>query len=126
MRQEDMERFAFLFLCGERDKALLAGKEEMKFSDFERLSYITDFLELSRLNIEIFNQFSGQFEERLAAFSRMIEQEDQEPEEYADDTRIQEEWLAGFCNDAPRDEARKYLRSVMRIESKENEQTDGP
>ena len=53
MRQEDMERFAFLSLCGKRDKALIVGEEKMKFSDFERLSYITDYLGLSRLNIEI-------------------------------------------------------------------------
>ncbi len=53
MRQEDMERFAFLFLCGRRDQALLAGEEKMKFSDFQRLSYITDYLGLSCLNIDI-------------------------------------------------------------------------
>ncbi len=122
MRQEDMERFAFLSLCGKRDKALIVGEEKMKFSDFERLSYITDYLGLSRLNIEICNQLSGQFEEQLDAFCRLIEQE--EPEEYTDDSGIQEKWLAGFCAEAP-EEAQKYLRRVMGIDEEETEPTDG-
>ena len=42
MRQKDMERFAFLYLCGQRDKNLLAGEERMTFQDFDRLVYITD------------------------------------------------------------------------------------
>ena len=28
MHQRDMERFAFLFLCGKRDRAILLGKEK--------------------------------------------------------------------------------------------------
>ena len=44
MHQEDIEKFAFLYLCGQRDRDLLAGKERMTFEDFDRLSYITDFL----------------------------------------------------------------------------------
>ena len=31
-------------ICGERDKKLLSGENEMSFADFQRLSYITDFL----------------------------------------------------------------------------------
>lgn len=59
----------------------------------------------------------------------MIEQE--EPEEYGDDFRLQEEWLAGFLPDAPGEEARKYLRRVMflsvfleRIEMDDRENAD--
>ncbi len=123
MRQEDMERFAFLFLCGRRDQALLAGEEKMKFSDFQRLSYITDYLGLSCLNIDICNQFSGQFEEQLEAYYRMIGQE--EPEEYGDDFRLQEEWLARFCAEAPGVEAQKYLRRAMGMEEEKTDRTDG-
>ena len=31
MHQRDMERFAFLFLCGKRDRAILLGKENDVF-----------------------------------------------------------------------------------------------
>ena len=33
MHQSDIERFAFLFLCGKRDRAILLGREKMTFSD---------------------------------------------------------------------------------------------
>ena len=55
MRQKDIEKFAFLYLCGQRDKDILAGKERMTFQDFDRLTYITDFLELDQMNLEIWN-----------------------------------------------------------------------
>ena len=35
--------FAFLFLCGKRDRAILMGIEKMTFSDLDRLTYVTDF-----------------------------------------------------------------------------------
>lgn len=120
MRQKDMEWFSFLFLCGDRDRALITGKEEMKFSDFDRLSYITEFLGLTGLNMEIWKRFSPQFQERLGDFAQLIEQEedDYELQEY-DDARIYEEWLAGFCADAPEGEAKRYLRRVTGIETEE-------
>ena len=43
MHQSDIERFAFLFLCGKRDREILLGKEKMTFSDLDRLTYVTDF-----------------------------------------------------------------------------------
>ena len=36
MHQRDMERFAFLFLCGKHDRGILLGKEKMTFSDLDR------------------------------------------------------------------------------------------
>lgn len=50
MHQKDMERFAFLFLCGKRDREILLGKEKMTFSDLDRLTYISDFLGLKWYN----------------------------------------------------------------------------
>ena len=50
MHQKDMERFAFLFLCGKRDREILLAKEKMTFSDLDRLTYISDFLGLKWYN----------------------------------------------------------------------------
>ena len=44
MHQRDIERFAFLLLCGKRDREILLGKEKMTFSDLDRLTYVSDFL----------------------------------------------------------------------------------
>ena len=65
MHQKDMERFAFLFLCGKRDREILLGKEKMTFSDLDRLTYVTDFLGLNLYNLEIWNKYSGQFGEQF-------------------------------------------------------------
>ncbi len=61
MHQEDIERFAFLYLCGEHDRALLLEKEKMSFSDFERLIYITELLGLNDCSLEIWNKYAKQF-----------------------------------------------------------------
>lgn len=70
MHQKDMERFAFLYLCGQRDRDLLAGRENMSFQDFNRLVYITDFLGLNLLSLEIWNKFSPQFKEAAGCVGR--------------------------------------------------------
>lgn len=43
MQQEDMERFAFLYLCGAEDRDILLGRKRMTFMDFDRLTYLIDF-----------------------------------------------------------------------------------
>ena len=53
MHQKDIERFAFLFLCGKRDRAILAGKEKMTFSDLNRLIYLLDYLGLDAYSLGI-------------------------------------------------------------------------
>ena len=69
MHQKDMERFAFLFLCGKRDREILLGKEKMTFSDLDRLTYVTDFLGLNLYNLEIWNKYSGQFGEQFRSWN---------------------------------------------------------
>lgn len=65
IHKRDMERFAFLFLCGKRDREILLGKEKMTFSDLDRLTYVTDFLGLNLYNLEIWNEHAGQFGEQF-------------------------------------------------------------
>ena len=65
MHQRDIERFAFLYLCGKRDRDILLGKEKMTFSDLDRLNYLTDFLGLKVYNLEIWNEYAGQFGEQF-------------------------------------------------------------
>ena len=65
MHQSDIERFAFLLLCGKRDRAILLGREKMTISDLDRLTYVTDFLGLKLYNLETWNEFAGQFGEQF-------------------------------------------------------------
>ena len=43
MRQKDIEKFAFLYLRGERERNILLGKEKMTFSDLDRLTILLNF-----------------------------------------------------------------------------------
>jgi hypothetical protein len=115
MHQKDMERFAFLYLCGQRDRELLAGTERMTFEDFDRLAYITDFLGLDQMNLEIWNQFSPQFRGQFQAIERVLEETcgDREVGVYEDDLRLYDRWLVQFCADAPDLKAQEYLAEVM-------------
>ena len=65
MHQRDIERFAFLLLCGKRDREILLGKEKMTFSVLDRLTYVSDFLGLKLYNLEIWNEYAGQFSEQF-------------------------------------------------------------
>lgn len=69
-----MEKFAFLYLCGKRDRNILLGKEQMTFSDLDRLTYITDFLDLKHYNLEIWNQYAGQFQEQFQLLNRLFDE----------------------------------------------------
>ena len=39
MKQIDIERFAFFYLCTEEDREMLKGTRKMSFPDFDRLTY---------------------------------------------------------------------------------------
>ena len=56
MEQEDIERFAFLYLCGKRDKNILLDKEEMTLADFDRLTYLISHFGMDHYHIKIWNE----------------------------------------------------------------------
>ena len=122
MHKEDMERFAFLFLCGKHDRGILLGKEKMTFSDLDRLTYITDFLGLKAYNREIWNKYAEQFSER---FQRLEELYDEtcsivswDPAEA--DVRLQEKWVQEFCRQVPNRKSRKQLEEIVKQQYREN------
>ncbi len=88
MQQKDLEKFAFLYLCGQRDRNILSGGERMSFEDFDRLIYLTDYLGLGLLNLEIWNRFSARFKDRIEDAKQLVENNLQylEYREYEDDT----------------------------------------
>lgn len=111
MYQRDMERFAFLYLCGQRDRKLLTGEERMTFQDFDRLYYITDFLGLHQMNLEIWDRFSPQFKGQFEALERFLNENynDTEAGGYEEDIQVYNKWFEDFCDAAPDDAAREFL-----------------
>lgn len=107
MYQEDIERFAFMYLCGERDKNILLGKEKMTFEDFERYDYITNALGFMNLNQELWNEYSIRFQEEYRILKSIWEEENEGKsiEEVEDMIDRQEMWIQDFCKNTPDDAA---------------------
>lgn len=125
MHQKDVERFAFLHLCGTKDRHMLLEKERMTFSDFERLTYLTDFFGLTDYNLEIWGKFAEQFKNQFNALIEMYEEVDLEATEEMDfqkygEENQQEMWVRDFCKDARNKDLCKWLEErVIEIYEKQ-------
>lgn len=122
MHPKEIERFAFLYLCGHNDRELLVGKKEkMKFMDFERLAYITDFLGLDHLNLELWNEYFDQFREQLEVMEQMEKEPyiDEESGEFEGDVQLHEQWLSDFFASVPDHKTKKYLSNMIEFDGGE-------
>lgn len=123
MQQVDMERFAFLYLCGYKDEAILTENERMTFMDFDRLTYLTDILGFTYYNLEIWNKYVGQFKEQFNALIQLIN--DDYPDELKSPDqdpgyRLHDMWLHDFCNNAPTEELQEWLTHYVEEICEEN------
>lgn len=121
MHRSDIERLAFLFLCGKRDREILLGKEKMTFSDLDRLMYVTDFLGLKLYNLEIWNEFSGQFCEQVRQLELLYNEtcsivswDFTEADEH-----LYDRWLQEFCRHVPDREIQRQLEKIIKQQYQE-------
>ncbi len=126
MHQSDIERFAFLLLCGKRDRAILMGREKMTISDLDRLTYVTDFLGLKLYNMEIWNEFAGQFSEQFRQLELLYDEtcsivswESTEADEH-----LHERWIQEFCTQILDEEVRKQLEQIIKQQYQEKGMAD--
>lgn len=114
MHQKDIERFAFLFLCGKRDRAILAGKEKMTFSDLNRLIYLLDYLGLDAYSLEIWSEYRGQFKDQLEQLKEIYDETagivSWDP---AEEDERQEQWIREFLRQVPDRNSRKLLEKLL-------------
>ena len=114
MHQKDIERFAFLFLCGKRDRAILAGKEKMTFSDLNRLIYLLDYLGLDAYSLEIWSEYGGQFKDQLEQLKEIYDETagivSWDP---AEEDERQEQWIREFLRQGPDRNSRKLLEKLL-------------
>ena len=96
MKQIDIERFAFFYLCTEEDREMLKGTRKMSFPDFDRLTYLIELLGLEAYNIEIWNRYAGQFEQEIQQIETSCD--DGSAGSWQEQAEIQEGWLRDFCN----------------------------
>ena len=126
MHQSDIERFAFLLLCGKRDRAILLGREKMTISDLDRLTYMPDFLGLKLYNLEIWNEFAGQFGEQFRQLGLLYDEtcsivswESTEADEH-----LHERWIQEFCTQILDEEVRKQLEQIIKQQYQEKGMVD--
>lgn len=119
MHQRDMERFAFLFLCEKRDRDILMGKEKMTFSDFDRLTYITDFLGLKLYNLEIWNTYSEQFTDQFQRLEQLYEDTFDNESWDTEETDIHDQWIQEFCRQVSDRRNRKKLEEIVKQQYQE-------
>ena len=121
MHQRDIERFAFLYLCGKRDRDILLGKEKMTFSDFDRLNYLTDFLGLKVYNLEIWNEYAGQFGEQFQRLERLYNEDISATPGALEETdeHPYDRWIQEFCRQVPERKSRKWLEQFLEQKYKE-------
>ena len=126
MHQSDIERFAFLFLCGKRDREILLGKEKMTFSDLDRLTYISDFLGLKWYNLQIWNEYAGQFSEQFQQLELLYDEtcsiiswDLTEADEH-----LHDRWLQEFCIQVQDKEIRKQLEQIIKQQYQEKVMVD--
>ena len=114
MHQKDIERFAFLFLCGKRDRAILTGKEKMTFSDLNRLIYLLDYLGLDAYSLEIWSEYGGQFKDQLEQLKEIYDETagivSWDP---AEEDEPQEQWIREFLRQVPDRNSRKLLEKLL-------------
>ena len=104
MNQADIEKYAFLYFCGEKDRDILLENRKMTFEDLERFSYLTDFFGFQKYHAQIWNKFSGQFEEKFEALEHLYEESADivrgnyfsQSKEGLDDADEQSQWICGF------------------------------
>lgn len=116
MNQADIEKYAFLYFCGEKDRNLLLGKEKMTLEDLERFSYLTDLLEFQKYNAQIWNTFSGQFEEKFEALEHLYEENTDAAwyDSILDGSDQQILWKNDFLKNVRDSQARRRLAQIFK------------
>ena len=118
MQKQEIERYAFLYLCGTEDEERLTGRREMTFDDFERLTYLAQCLGFLELELEIWREYAGVFEEEFgedAGFAKRMsvwEAEGKDPlvEEVMEQRR---QWIEEFCQNSKCEEIAGWFADYL-------------
>lgn len=116
MQRTEKEKCAFLEFCGKRDRDFLLGNKKMCLGEFDRLTYIVDFLGFRYYHIAIWNEFGEQFLQQFAFLQRLTEE--MGDMEYCDDIdeeiHLHDRWLMDFVKDIPDPETRNRCKRLVK------------
>ncbi len=75
MEQAKIEQLAFLYLCNEHDKKVIAEKrKKMPLADFDRLTYLIYHLGFKEYHIKVWMEFAGDFKRNGIAWKHFRKQ----------------------------------------------------
>jgi hypothetical protein len=98
----------------------------MTFSDLDRLTYVSDFLGLKLYNLEIWNEYAGQFSEQFRQLELLYDETcsivSWDPTEA--DEHLHDKWLQEFCTQVADQEMRKQLEQIIKQQYQEKEMVD--
>ncbi|XCP83537.1 hypothetical protein ABXS75_10625 [Roseburia hominis] len=115
MLKRDVERYAFLYLCGIKDREILSGRRKMTFIDFERLTYLAQCLGFLDFQLEIWEKYACLFDDSFGRTEDLLKESEREcnvePErctvEEATDER--QRWVEEFCQNSRCEEIRDWF-----------------
>ncbi len=118
MEKSDLEKIAYLYLCGAKDRELLLEKREMKYYDFRRLLFLIEYVRFEDYAFSFWNQFSGKFIKNIEALEAIQDEESSRGIFYEDvefGFLEEEKWIGEFIQNAPKDIRgwlKKYVSSL--------------
>lgn len=124
MKSEDLQKMAYLYFCGEKDRELLWGKREMKYYDFRRLLFLINHIKFWDYGASFWNRFSGKFLKNIKALEAVYNEESENGVFYQDiEFSLLEEdnWIEDFIRNTPED-VREWLKVYVRNLDPEREE----
>lgn len=97
----NFERLAYMYLVNEEERRILSGQEKIKFSDFRKHEYLTTFFEFEAYNVQLWNQFAGQFGPEFQSIVGLIKEEGEFFPDLEYDWKERDCWIEEFYRNAP-------------------------
>ncbi|MGI6017535.1 MAG: hypothetical protein ACOX8M_01815 [Marvinbryantia sp.] len=113
MQRAEKEKYVFLQFCGERNRDFLLGNKKMCLEEFDRLSYIVDFLGYQHYHIALWNEYEEYFRQQFVFLQQLIDDEDY----YFDmdyEADLYESWLIDFIKNISDIEVRKKCKRLIK------------
>lgn len=120
------EEQKFLRLCGDEYKQKIKKQSTMSLQDFQKFTYLIDYLEFSEYNLYFCMEM---FPDLLRRVDTDVESDywnDEYDIEFSDYTRLDvlinecDMWLEEFCNQMPLENQRKKYRQLFDISDDKN------
>lgn len=107
------EKFIFLGLCSEEDRARIEGKKEMDTINYERISYIAETLGFNIFSFYLQNKYHEQFTQLAQKIEYAMQNET--PIESEEVAELYDQWLQDFKDQLPTDNLKSFIGNIFAL-----------